>query len=251
MAPAQAGRSEVRRVRRHGLGLLVAAAAAALALAGCSAKQTFGGGPVVREERSAPNGNALQRVAVVPFHFADSLRAQLIPDREEPPSERDNATVVETFFADVLAGEGAGVIPPSEVESAVSAEGGSVPRVDPRAAIALASRRFEATGVVLGRVTRFRERVGGAAGAMSPASVAFEVSLFDVSSGSRIWWGRFDVTQQALTANVGRARQLPGGGTRWLSASELARWGAEQMVRQLLTGEGASEPDESASPDRQ
>ncbi|MGI9592239.1 MAG: hypothetical protein ACR2P8_12780 [Myxococcota bacterium] len=233
----------MRRARRHGRGLFVAAASvAALTLAGCHTTQTFGGGPVVQEERSAPNGDALRRVAVVPFHFADSLRAQLIPDRDQPPSERDNATVVETFFADVLAGEGVGVIPPSEVESAATAEGGAVPRVDPRAAIDLASRRFEATGVILGRVTRFRERVGGAAGAMSPASVAFEASLFDVRSGTRIWRGRFDLTQQSLTANVVRARQLPGGGTRWLSASELARWGAEQMVRQLLADTPPSEP---------
>jgi len=36
-----------------------------------------------------------------------------------------------------------------------------------------------------------------------------------------------------MTGNVLRARQYPGGGARWLSASELARWGAQRAVQRM------------------
>jgi hypothetical protein len=57
--------------------------------------------------------------------------------------------------------------------------------------------------------------------------VAFEVTLFAAPSGQKLWSARFDETQRALSENVLNARRYPGGGTRWLTAAELARWGAQ------------------------
>ena len=37
----------------------------------------------------------------------------------------------------------------------------------------------------------------------------------------------------AISANPLLARKYPGGGTRWLSAAELTRWGADEIVRTL------------------
>ena len=51
--------------------------------------------------------------------------------------------------------------------------------------------------------------------------------------GRRLWNGRFDETQQSMTANIFRAREYPGGGMRWLTAAELARWGAGKVVESL------------------
>jgi hypothetical protein len=137
------------------------------------------------------------------------------------------------FVSEALAARGFAVIPPSDVELASAQEGGSAPRLDAEAWAELALRSFGATSVLLGRVTRYRERHGSAAGVTRPASVAFEVALHEVPGARRVWSGRFDETQQAMTANVFRARQYPGAGTRWLSAAEFARWGAGEVARSL------------------
>jgi hypothetical protein len=95
---------------------------------------------------------------------------------------------------------------------------------------ALVSREFGASSVVLGSVNRYREREGEALGARRPASVAFDFTLYTAPEGMRIWSARFDETQQPFSANPARIRQYPGRGSRWLTAGELARWGAERAV---------------------
>ena len=93
---------------------------------------------------------------------------------------------------------------------------------------------FGATAVVLGRVLRYREREGSAAGSTRPASVSFEVTIYEAPTARRLWTGRFDETQQAITEAILRARQYPGGGTRWLSAAEFARWGADEVAKSIV-----------------
>jgi hypothetical protein len=96
-----------------------------------------------------------------------------------------------------------------------------------------AATDFGATSVVIGSVTRWRDREGSAAGAARPASVAFEISLHEAPSGRRLWTGRFDETQKSITESILRARQYPGGGMRWLSTEEFARWGARETAKSL------------------
>jgi hypothetical protein len=43
----------------------------------------------------------------------------------------------------------------------------------------------------------------------------------------------FDHTQVALSENALTAAQYPGGGTRWMTAEELAHWGVNQVVKSL------------------
>jgi hypothetical protein len=71
---------------------------------------------------------------------------------------------------------------------------------------------------------------------MRPASVAFEVSLHQTPTGRRLWTGRFDETQKSITEAILRARQYPGGGTRWLTTEEFARWGAEEVAKSMRSG---------------
>ena len=58
--------------------------------------------------------------------------------------------------------------------------------------------------------------------------------MFEAPSAKRLWRGSFDRTQHSLGSRPGEASQLPGNGTRWLTASELATWGMEQTVDRLL-----------------
>lgn len=236
----EAGRAAKRADGRAWLawpGLFaVIGCASTVALLGCQT-EGLSGRPIVQAQRIAPNGRALDRVAVIPFEPGQSLQPlAAVPGRAKARSRMDIANDVRRFVAEALAGRGVGAIEPSDVQVALEQGGRAAPPIDPAAAVEIAASQLAATGVIVGRVTRFRERVGGAAGATRPASVAFEVSLFNAGTGRRLWRGQFDETQPAVTENVARVRQYPGRGGRWLSANELARWGAERMVQNLLSG---------------
>ncbi|MDJ0865218.1 MAG: hypothetical protein QNK03_03850 [Myxococcota bacterium] len=165
-------------------------------------------------------GLVVSRVAVGPFRLhRPGLRV-----REDAPQ------LVALYVADALRGRGLEVVPPSDVSTALRSDGGPV---DPREAAAVVQHRFGAQALVLGTITRFREREGRAAGAMTPASVGFQVRVYGVPDGLMLWSGAFDETQQSLGSNVFNARRYPGGGMRWLSAEEMARWGAGEIAEAL------------------
>jgi len=94
----------------------------------------------------------------------------------------------------------------------------------------LAQRFGKATGadhVIIGSVWRYRDRTPDMG-----ASVAFTVYLLEVDNGRRVWRGRFDKTQQALTDDLSDAGSFfTKGGGHWLSAEELARLGITQIMQ--------------------
>ena len=147
----------------------------------------------------------------------------------------DAGPLVERVVAEELAARGIGVIPARDVKIAFTREGMKEPRTDPKAGAAIVFENFGATAMLLGEVSRFRERVGGLRGATGPASVAFVVTLHAAPSGKKLWSARFDETQVSLSAAPGRARRYPGGGGRWLTAPELARFGARAAAEALVS----------------
>ena len=183
--------------------------------------------PIIESRTFAKASGLFKTVAIVPFYPAERLQRSLAPGGV---SAAQAAELVSRFVAEAFVGRGVPVIPASDVVIAFEGSGQVVPRGDPLAAAALAAREFGATSIVLGSVGRYREREGEALGVRSPASVAFEFTLYSAPQGVRIWSARFDETQQPFSANPGRMRQYPGRGSRWLTAAELARWGAERAV---------------------
>jgi hypothetical protein len=95
-------------------------------------------------------------------------------------------------------------------------------------AVAL-GKALGAEAVLVGRVTRFRERVGTAYGASQGASVGVEMGLVSVAAGELVWQGEFEDTQEALSSNLFDWWMFWDAGPRWLTAAELAGLGVEQL----------------------
>lgn len=154
------------------------------------------------------------------------------PERRVAPS--DAATLATRFVSEAFAATGFEIVPAPDLVRVIEAGGHMVPHGDPRALARIAAEEFGATAVLLGRVDRYREREGGEFGATRPASVGFELTLHAAPGGRKLWSARFDHTQRAVSEDVLRAPRYPGGGSRWLSAAELTRWGATQAAERLL-----------------
>jgi hypothetical protein len=184
-------------------------------------------------------------VAVAPFATGGDLaqaarRAEIDasvsvgePARAAGPSPDEVTALVGRFLAEALAQRGVDVTTPEDVGRAL-AEAGATGRI-PREVARLAAERFGAQGVLVGTVSRYRERTGGAQES-GAASVWFEVSLYTAPEGEKLWSGVFNETQRPALDNVLVASRYPGGGSRWLSAEELARWGAEQTAASMPLG---------------
>lgn len=95
-------------------------------------------------------------------------------------------------------------------------------------------RAVGAADVLCGTVSRFRERVGTAMGARSPASVSFDLELINVATGAVTWRGSFDETQQALSSNLFKYWMFWEAGPHWFTARELAGLGAQNLISDLV-----------------
>ncbi len=214
-----------RAPRRAARGAVVGVLLGLVVAAGCTRPR-----PIIAQRQFAPTHGLLQTIAVMPFYPARALASQRGPKEESPWV---SAALVTRFVTEALVEHGFGVVPASDLETAFRGEGQVTPRLDPRSAAATASRNFGASAVMLGELLRFRERSGGAGGSERPASVAFRVVIYSAPDARRLWAAEFDETQPSVTADLWRARQYPGRGTRWLSAAELARFGADRTARSL------------------
>jgi len=208
---------------------LAAAVVAALVLAGCSAVRPA---PVVQGQTLKFPPGALKRVAVLPFRYKDTMRDNSASGGTTPEIA---AELVTRFITDALGKRGISVIPASDVSTALAAQGLRPTDINPRTAAATAATKFGATAILVGEVSRYRERQGESYGATDSASAAFSATLYTTEPVQRVWSRQFDETQRALSENIVNARRYPGGGTRWLTVAEIAQWGAESMVATLPT----------------
>ena len=196
------------------LGIVVVA----LVFAGCSQNLVQ-----VRETgASADETLALKRVAIAPFRAAPRAGAAEL--------RSDATALVASYVAEGLSARGLYVVPASDVASALGADQTGP---DLRSALSVAANQFGAEALVTGTVYKFRDRSGEAMGSLTPASVGFDVKIYAAPGGKLLWSGVFDHTQVALGENALTATQYPGGGTRWLTSEELARFGALQVTKQI------------------
>lgn len=232
-----------RFLRSVGAASLIAAA---LALLGCQPVVSVRARPHTRtNERIEP----IRTIAVAPFSKAGKLAGARSLTVEESPwvtpdDEKNEATVlVSRYFAEALEQRGLLVVPADDVHRMLESVYADYERVIPLQVARIAAERFGADAVIVGSVGRYRERSRDGGG----ASVGFEVALYEAPSGRKLWSANFDETQRPLSENIFNASRLPGGGSRWLTADELAKWGAGETARQVPLGSSLGTPSGSSS----
>jgi hypothetical protein len=87
--------------------------------------------------------------------------------------------------------------------------------------------------IFIGYLFRFQERIVSRIGAERPASVGFDVHLLRVRDGKRVWDGKFDETQQALSENLLKIGSFVRRKASWLTAEELSSVGIDEMLKRF------------------
>jgi hypothetical protein len=209
-----------------GARLLVLLPLLALGCAQAVQSQSF---PALQERTEA-----VKRLAVAPFEVRGTLALAPREAGATPPSVA--AILVARHLSEAIAARGTEVIPAEDVQRALGIEDPAAQRIPSSTLARLVFERFGADAVIVGAVHRYRDRRGEAMGAMEPAAVGFEVTLLNAPQGQKLWRATFDESQAPLSDNIFNAGRYPGGGSRWLTAEELARWGAEEVALALPTG---------------
>ena len=184
------------------------------------------------EQRTFVRVGRIDRVAVIPFY--PSTRLSKAAD-QAGLSAADASDLVTRFVSEAVAVR-VPVIPASDVQLAFEGHGQVTPRNAPEAAALLVAAEFGADALLLGEVRRYRERLGSAVGSTKPASVEFEVTLYEAPSGTKLWVARFNQAQAPLTSDLFGTARLPGRGSRFLTVAELAQCGAERIADELPLG---------------
>jgi len=87
--------------------------------------------------------------------------------------------------------------------------------------------------IIIGFLFRFEERIGSPIGVEKPASVGFDIHLFRLRDGMKVWEGRFDETQRPLSENLFKIVSFFRRKASWLTAKELASVGMDEMLKRL------------------
>lgn len=174
----------------------------------------------------------IRRIAVIPPQGSGPAAAKIPFNTapEQKASERDAPENLARFVHSAMASlPNWQIVSESEVReiSESAGAGGDAARLKQ------IGEMVYADAIMVGRVLRYRERVGDEWGAKSPASVAFVLDLIDVRRGDVIWSSRFDETQKALSENIFAIGDIGQRGIRWLSADQLAQDGVKKAVGQL------------------
>ena len=89
---------------------------------------------------------------------------------------------------------------------------------------------LSADAFLAGYIWRWKERRGAEFAVEFPASVDFDLYLVRLDDKTIVWGYEYDKTQQSLADNFLDVRTFLRAKGTWLSASELAELGLEQMV---------------------
>lgn len=194
---------------------------------------SFGPGNIQSHHSSDLESRRIRRIAVLPPGILNSDPSVKPPLGTTPPprSAAQDApeSLAHMIYSVMAALPNWQIISDAEVREVSQ----SLPASSDPARLRRIGEMVYADAVIVGRVQRYRERVGDEWGAKSPASVAFVLDLVDVRRGDVIWSARFDETQKSLSENIFAIGDVGERGIRWLSAAQLAQEGVKKAVAQL------------------
>ena len=200
-------------------------AAPLLALAACATT-----GHEIDARTYAPTGPALARVAVIPFyaHRLYEGSSRLGGISPELATERVTQLVTEEMLA-----EGIEIVPIDEIASAFEKVPRATALIDSQIYAEGAGNTLGATSVLVGEVLRYRDARGAAAPGRHPASVAFQVTLYEAPDGFKLWSARYDYTQPPPQEESGSDFHDAALMKHWMTAHEIARRGADAVAQAL------------------
>ena len=173
----------------------------------------------LREQKAPP---ILRKLVILPFASDPAPGGSV---------EADAAAVVATRVLQAMTQETAlEIIPPDEA-ARVRGVAGAPSGGDLR-------RQFGCDAVLTGTVRRYVERSGGPGGSSRPAAVWFSLELRS-PDGELLWSGTYNETQRALSEDLGSFGRAWQRGFRWVTAADLAGYGARQLVRALALDTGS------------
>jgi len=94
-------------------------------------------------------------------------------------------------------------------------------------------KELKADFVLIGNLFLFEERKGSSLGVERPASVGFDLHLFRLRDEKMVWMGKFDETQRPLSENLLKIGSFIRRKGSWMTASELANVGMDEMLEKL------------------
>ena len=153
----------------------------------------------------------------------------------EPVSERVADMMTDLMFEKLIAGGEYDLISPDQAMGAIAIIVESDKNFDLESLLLFqkVGKAFEADAVLVGRIYRWRERIGADYGVQRASSVAFDLQLIRPADGALLWRGRFDKTQQALFGNLLDLTTFFRGKGRWMTAEKLAMNGLEDLVNKM------------------
>lgn len=196
---------------------------AMLALLACSAPRA----PI---SRGVETGGQTPRIAIAPVTLSPELERRRAG---APDAFEDATTHAGHYFAEALLEHGFEVMTAEDSDNLMGLFARSSEFHHDASRLArLAVERLGVDGILVVEVTEWTPRAETGVD-RTPAEIGFRATLHGGPSGGLLWSGRFSDRQRSFFDSPWHAVRYPGGGTRWLSEHELARWGARRLVAEI------------------
>ncbi|HLF86723.1 MAG TPA: hypothetical protein VI584_06555 [Nitrospiria bacterium] len=172
----------------------------------------------------------LEKIAIIPFTEDDKETEEgALKSRRAEKGSGEKMTRI--FYEAMRTRADITIIPMEDVVMAAKEMADKEGQLSIKTMALKVGRELRADAILIGRVTSYQERIGGSFGITRPASVGFEVDLYNVQDEMLLWKSGFYETQSSLTENIGSLPLFIKRGGKWITADELARYGAEEVVR--------------------
>jgi len=151
------------------------------------------------------------------------------PTATVPPQAAEKVTQI--VYGRLKLWEGVQFLPPDRAAGALRALGSAKEDQTPEERARQVALRLSADAALLGRVLVYQDRVGSKLGA-DPAAVGFEVKLV-AADGTTLWVGNYYEKQRPMNEDfIGSVQR----GFAFVTADELAEYGAERVIRDFPFG---------------